>query len=337
MNTLNETELMTRAAWLYYQGGLNQEATAKHLGLTRARVNKLLSKARNVGLVSITVNSRDVGQLPLEEAIRQEFQLEYCIVTPPLNISTKDIGESETLKNFPLRAVGSAAASYLHDFLTAKPDAVIGVGWGRTLYQMTLSMAGIHAPNVKFVSMMGSLTANSAFNPFEVVQSFANVTGAEGYFLSAPFIADTPADRNVLLSQRAVAKALELAQKVDLALISVGELTECSILRVQDMISSEDLASLRAAGAVGDTNGVFFDENGKPVKHSLNDRTLASDFKDLKRANTMLLVAGREKVEAVYAFLRNGTAKGVVIDGDSALELHAKITTQKHDVAHCSS
>ena len=38
--------LMARAAWLYYVGGLNQEATAKRLGITRARVNKLLQDAR---------------------------------------------------------------------------------------------------------------------------------------------------------------------------------------------------------------------------------------------------------------------------------------------------
>ncbi len=329
MVTLNETELMTHAAWLYYQGGLNQEATATHLGLTRARVNKLLSKARREGLVSITINSHDVGQLPIQEAIRQEFQLEYCIVTPPLYLSSRDMEASEVLKKFPMRAVGSAAALYLRDFLASKPNAIIGVGWGRTLSQITRGMAGVQAPNAKFVSMMGSLTANSAFNPFEVVQGFANATGAEGYFLSVPFIADTPTDRNVLLSQRAVAKALELAQNADLALISVGELTERSVLREQEMISSENLASLRAAGAVGDTNGVFFDKNGKPINHPLNNRTLASSFDDLKRANTMLLVAGREKIEAAHAFLRNGTANGVVLDGDTAIELYAKITVQK--------
>ena len=46
--TQEDQVLMARAAWLYYIGGLNQEATAKRLGLTRARVNKLLADARDM-------------------------------------------------------------------------------------------------------------------------------------------------------------------------------------------------------------------------------------------------------------------------------------------------
>ena len=40
-------ELMARAAWLYHVGGLNQEAAAARLGVTRARVNKLLQETEH--------------------------------------------------------------------------------------------------------------------------------------------------------------------------------------------------------------------------------------------------------------------------------------------------
>ena len=43
----DEETLMARAAWLYYVGGLNQEEAARRLGITRARVNKLLADARH--------------------------------------------------------------------------------------------------------------------------------------------------------------------------------------------------------------------------------------------------------------------------------------------------
>ena len=87
-------------------------------------------------------------------------------------------------------------------------------------------MSGVRTPKAQFVSLMGSLTANSAFNPFEVVQALAEATGARAIFLPVPFIADSPEDRDVLLSQRAVARPLHLARYTDIALISVGELTE---------------------------------------------------------------------------------------------------------------
>lgn len=321
MSRMTEGQLMSRAAWLYYVGGLNQEQTSARLGLTRARVNRLLQQARETGLVAITVDRRDLGLLPVEDAIRREYGLDHCIATPALGLTAADRAENAALAEFPLRAVGSAAATFLRDALAAKPDAVVGTGWGRTLAQMARRMAGVSAPKARFISLMGSLTANSAFNPFEVVQSLAQATGAEGYFLPVPFIADSAADRDVLRSQRAVVTTLELARYADLALISVGELTEASLLRRQDMISADDLASLRRAGAVGDTNGIFFDASGQPVDHPLNARTLAVGLDDLRRAETVVLSFGVEKIGATRALLRSGVAKGLIVDGDAAMTL----------------
>ena len=247
---------MAQAAWLYYNGGLNQDETAKHMGLTRARVNKLLSQARETGLVSISIDERDLGLLIEEEAIRTAFGLDFCITTPPLGLAE---AQSDALEAMSLNMVGAAAAQFLRDYLGSSPEAVIGTGWGRTLERVSRNLPGASAPHAKFVSLMGSLASNSSFNPFEVVHAMAKATGAEGYFLPAPLIADSPQDRDVFMAQRGISNTLQLAAKADLALVSVGELTEQSVLRTQNMISAQDLQSLRAAGAVADTNGIFFD------------------------------------------------------------------------------
>ena len=194
----------------------------------------------------------------------------------------------------------------------------MGTGWGRTIEQMTLQLAGVRAPRARFISVMGSLTANSACNPFEVVHALARRTGAEGYFLPVPFIADTPEDRKVLLSQRSVVKAMEMARGSSICIISVGELTEDSLLRRQGMITRAELESLRAAGAVGDTNGIFFDSEGRQVDHELNRRTIALGLDDLKKVFVVLLVAGQEKAAAASALLKSGIINGLIIDGDAA-------------------
>jgi DNA-binding transcriptional regulator LsrR (DeoR family) len=320
MDDLSDLQLMSRAAWLYHVAGLNQEATAARMGLTRARVNKLLQQARETGLVSITINDRDVGLLPVEETLRRAFGLDFCIATPALGLG----GDSATLADIALRAVGTAGARFLRDRLAEKPDAIVGTGWGRTLAHLARQMSGVSTPGARFISLMGSLTANSAFNPFEVVQALAQATGGEGYFLPVPFIADTPEDRAVLLAQRVVARPLDLARRADVALISVGELTETSLLRTQGMITSEDLADLRRSGAVGDTNGIFFDAAGRPVDHPLNARSIGAGFPDLARATTILLSAGTSKTAATEALLRSGIIRGLIIDGDAALALAAR-------------
>jgi DNA-binding transcriptional regulator LsrR (DeoR family) len=319
--TQEDQVIMARAAWLYYIGGLNQEATAKRLGITRARVNKLLSDARDTGLVSITINPANVGLLPVEEAIRLKYGLDFCICTPALG---HDAGQAESdavLAPFAFRAVGAAAAAHLRRHLAETPLAVVGTGWGRTLEQMTLQLAGVSAPQARFISLMGSLTSNLAYNPFEVVHAFARTTGAEGYFLPVPFIADTPEVRTILLSQQSVRQAFDLAMSTTVAYISIGELREGSLLRSQGMISVRELAELRDLGAVGDTNGLFFDAKGRAVDHPLNRRTIALGFEDLGRTQTVALVAGKSKLEAAKGFLASGVARGLIIDGDTALEL----------------
>lgn len=317
MSDLTEIQLMSRAAWLYHIAGLNQEATAARMGVTRARVNRLLQQARESGLVSITINDRDVGLLPVEDALRRAFGLDFCHATPALGLK----GDAGDLAQIALRAVGTAGARVLRNRLAERPDLIVGTGWGRTLAHLSRQMSGMATPRARFISLMGSLTANSAFNPFEVVQALAQATGGEGYFLPVPFIADSPRDREILLAQSVVARPLDLARRAQIALISVGELTEASLLRQQGMIGAEDLADLRRAGAVGDTNGIFFDAVGRPVDHPLNARTIGAGFSDLARTETVLLSAGTAKTAATEALLRSGIVRGLVIDGDAALAL----------------
>jgi len=317
MAEIDTLDLMSRAAWLYFIGGLNQEETAIRLGTTRARINKLLQQAKDEGIVSISIASRGNDLLEIEDALRRRFGLERIICSPALGLS---LGAKlpGNLVDYPRRAVGSLAAHLLRDQLRHKPDSVIGTGWGRTLDQITRNMAGVSAPRARFVSLMGSLTANSAFNPFEVVQALARATGAEGYFLAVPFIANTPEDRETLLAQTTVKAVLDMARRPDMTIISVGELTDDSLLRRSSMITSVELDALLAAGAIGDTNGIFFNSSGAPVEHELNRRTLAVGFEALRATHTVLLSGGVEKAKATLGLLRSGIVKTLIIDGDTA-------------------
>lgn len=317
----SEESLMVRVAWLYYVGGYNQEATAARLGLTRARVNKILGEARESGLVSISIDHQNAGTLPLENALMQQYGLDFCISTPPFGFAQDGASDTEIRKQVSFRAVGVAAATYLKNFLADHQDATVGTGWGRTIEQMTLQLAGVRAPQARFISLMGSLTANSAYNPFEVVHMLARRTGGQGFFLPVPFIADSVEDRKVLVSQRSVARAMEIARSATVCFISAGELTEDSLLRRQGMLSQAQLESLRAAGAIGDTNGVFFDSEGRQVDHEMNQRTIALGLSELKHIQVVLLIAGQEKAVAARALLKSGIVNGLIIDGDAAIAL----------------
>ncbi len=330
MMTLNlaheaDADIMVRAAWLYHVGGLTQEEVARRLGLHRTRVVRLLSEARERGLVSVTINHETIRDLDIEAAIIRRYGLDFCLATPAMGFEASD-GEPRLAAAQELiarRAVGGAAANFLKGKLAAGTKLTVGVSWGRTLEQMTLHLSGVRNPRARFVSLMGSLTRNSASNPFEVVQALAARTGGEGYFLPVPFIADSEADRAVLMSQRTVAEALEMALAADLYLISVGELRETAFLRLHGMLSAAELESVRARGAVADSLGGLFGKDGVPIDHELSRRTLAVAFERLRGRDVVLAAGGVNKVAAVQALLRTGIVRGLIIDGDAARVLHA--------------
>jgi len=311
MTADDDAALMVRAAWLYHVGGLNQAETAARLGITRARVNRLLADAREAGHVTVVVDDRLAGALPLEDRLAARFGLSFCQVTPPLGLP------GEAGRRAAFRAVGLAAANMLRRELARRPDLTVGVAWGRTLDEMSRHVAGVNAPQARFVALMGSLFADAAANPFEVVHNLARRTAAQGIFLPVPFVADSAADRDMLLSQRLVAQALAVARTADIAVISVGELTETALLRRQGMISAEDLFRLRAAGAVADTTGRFFAAQGGEVADTIADRTLAVDLSTLE-GRVVLLAAGTQKREAATAVMRSGLVTGAILDGDLA-------------------
>ena len=69
-------QTILRVAWLYYMENLTQAEIGERLGLTRARVNRMLSEARQTGIVNIRLNSAFASCAELEHRLRRECGLD---------------------------------------------------------------------------------------------------------------------------------------------------------------------------------------------------------------------------------------------------------------------
>ena len=326
----SEPDELVRAAWLYYMAGHTQALTAEILGVSRVKAARLLAEAREAGIVKISIEHRLSATAEMEERLRRRFNLTFCRVTPPLLAWTAALKKAPR-SNTPLsagnaavenalarRAVGMTAARYLRERLQATERPLLGLAWGRTTAAMVDQLSGVRKPDATFVSLMGSLTLSSAANLFEVVHRLAEKTGGEGHFLPVPFIANSVADRDTLMSQRIVQEALALAARASLHFISLGECDRNGFLFEGGYLSAQELSGLNAAGAVGDAMGKFFDQNGRPVDSELNQRTLALDTRHFSGREVVALCAGSSKHRAIRGLLRTGFITGLVIDGDTA-------------------
>jgi DNA-binding transcriptional regulator LsrR (DeoR family) len=290
---------------LYYVEGMTQEQIARFMNISRAKVIRLLASARDNGIVRIRIEDRASEQIALERQLVAAFGLADTIVVP----APADEADITTV-------VGHAAGTYLTD--QVKDGMSVGVGWGATLHMSLKALGGQPCQRLSVVSLLGGMTHSRAVNPSAVARRIADAFGADCYQLTAPVMVADESVRAALWSEPGLRELLERARRVDLALVSVGDVSEEATLFRQGLLPRSALASLQAAGAVGDVLCHFIDAEGKVVDHPVNRRVVAVDLDDLRRVPRIVVAAGgRRKVAAIRAALK-GTGAGVLITDEGA-------------------
>ena len=305
------TDLGVRAAWLYYVEGLTQGEIARALRVSRAKVIRLLAAARESGVVSIRINAQGSEQLTLERQLARAFDLAEAIVTP----APTDPAASAAL-------VGHAAGAYLAE--QVHEGMSVGVGWGTTL-SLSLKAIGVQPQKrLSVVSLLGGMTHSRAVNPSAVARRMADAFGAECYQLTAPVFVADEATRAALWGEPALNDLRERARRVDIAMLSVGDVSEHATLFREGLLPRSVLASLAAAGAVGDVLCQFLDRDGRVVDHPVNRRVVAVSLADLQQVPRIVIAAGGErKAPAIRAALRATRARVLLTDEAAARKLLA--------------
>ncbi len=299
-----------RAAWLYHAGGLTQAEVARALGMTGIKAHRLLARARRDGVVTVLVEGAIGGCIALEDALRARHGLAVCRVVPGLG----EVG-------LPLRALGQAGAAYLRGVLEGVTGAVVGVGHGRSLAACIAYLPRINAPGMRLVSLLGGMPRLRTASPYEMIQAFAERTGAEAWLMPVPFFANAESERAVLIAQRGVREAFALAREAQLCVVGIGEIAESAFLRLSDAVSDADLGVLGEAGAVGEVLGRYFDAAGRMVPVELHRRVIAAPLEDLPGLTA--IAGGPGKEAAIAAVLRSGMLAGLITDEATARHLLA--------------
>jgi DNA-binding transcriptional regulator LsrR (DeoR family) len=285
-------DLKTKVAWLYYMEGMTQDEISKTLGLSRSRVLRILASSRQSGMVQIRVTTKLSYCVSLERALETRYGLERAIVIPkPQDASaTQDI-------------IGSVLGGYLSENIPEK--ATIGLGWGKTL---SASLPGIEyrdQTGISVLSMLGGLTRVSGANPSEFAWRLADRLNAECYLMAAPVFAPDARTREALLSHPGIQEIFRRASRLDLAILSVGDLSPFSTVSEYFLLERDELSALQAAGAVGDVLCRFIDADGNIIDHPVNERVVAVDPRDLRGARKLVLASGGwQKYEVIRGAMR---------------------------------
>ncbi|MGY6548896.1 MAG: sugar-binding transcriptional regulator [Roseinatronobacter sp.] len=314
MTTNRTDELRIRAAWMYYIEQRTQSDIASLLNIGRVTVVRLLAEARARNEVKIVIESDLSETVRIARALEQGFGLEEVILAPASNPT--DVAP----------AISAALGAYLSETVTA--HSRVGVGWGRTLYGSLPHITRRGLDGLEVISLLGGIIEARSFNPTEFAWQFAQIFGADAWLIPAPAVVDSETTKIALIERCGLGQLFARAGDLDLALLSVGALSERTTSLQVGLVSARDHAELRAAGAVGDVLTNFIDAEGRLVDHPINQRSISAGLERVCAARRRVLASGgADKKHALLAAIRAVRPHVLITDEHSARTLMACCTT----------
>lgn len=307
--------IATQIARLFFERQLTKTEIAQKVGISRFRVARLIDQALREKLV--TVEFRDI-QPPVDDglgrAVEERFGLSLCLAmrTPP--------GVSAEVQP----DLAGLAAAVLADL--ARPDEVLGVGWGSTIAAIADHMSSDKPGRVQVVQLAGGsrrIAVNES--PSELARRFAERLGASCHSLFAPAFVESPGLRAAFLRQPEVRETVAMFGKVTCAVLGVGAWADDqgaappSSLVAAAVIGHDDWEQLRAEGAIGDLLLYPFTAEGRFVGDELAARSIAISLDQLRSVPRAMAVAGgTDKVLAIRGALSSGILTMLVTDTATA-------------------
>ncbi len=307
-----EINLAARVAWMSFLGDLTQSEIGKRLGLSRARVHRLILLAREMGLVRVSIEGRPAECLDMEASLAGRFGLSSCTVSPYLRESTVEEG-------IAIASVGQTAGQLLGQHLLMDTTRSIAVGTGRTMLAAVTAMPKVPRPDLSIYALNGSLTDQLAINPYDVVPTFAERTEGRAHMLPIPYFARSRQEQALYLDQSPVAAARAAAAGADIFISGIGSLESADGFLVSELLSRAETKELAAKGAVAEFFGRFLDESGRDVvQDTVFPLSVRGDPREqsatAKQPRFFALAAGRQKLRATLAVLRSGAVSDLVVD-----------------------
>jgi len=314
MTTLDEQRLMTKVAKMYYEWDLNQADIAKQLGISQATVSRLFKRAREEGIVRISVNTPSGVNADLEGNLIHKFGLRDAIVVDVLRDDENQL----------MHDLGAAAAYYVENVI--KDNEVIGISsWSETLLAMIDAMHFVTGrKNVSVIQILGGMGNPSAeIHAARLTSRLVNLVNGSAVFLPTPGVVGTEAALQVLMQDEYVSEAIGLFDKVTLALVGIGAVEPSKLLTLSgNIFSQEEKDYLRQHGAVGDILLRFFDIQGNSVESTFNQRVISMQLEQLRNVERSVGIAGGvRKYEAVLGALNGHWINVLITDRQTAEKL----------------
>ena len=294
--------LATKAAWYYYMEDNTQAQIAEVMGISRAKVIRLLEEARAQGIVQFSFRKNDSQRISAEQLLIDRFGLKDAFVVPtPLDSSAIN------------QSIAQSAAHYVSDHL--REDGYLNIGYGDTVSRMLGFLAKNREESLNVVSLTGG------------VSYYLPTVGTTAYsmrlFLTpSPLVVSSRQVRDALLDEKSLQDVSTMTEYADMSVVGIGAAVEGATVLRNGILNEGELAVLKMQGAVGDILNHFVDKDGNLIQTEIEDRVISTDLNKLRQLKNVVGIAGgKDKVTAIKAVLNGGYLNVLITDSDTATEL----------------
>lgn len=311
---MDREETVLAASSMYYLQDMKMEKIASRLHMSRSSVSRLLKRARDTGLVEITLRPTPTLAPAVGLRIAERFSVETHVI--PVS-DTAD--EAERLEQVA-RATGRMVSGWFDS------DMVLGVAWGTTLAAISEHLNRKPTRGSAIVQLNGAANTRTSGVDYagNLISRFADAFDARVHHFPVPAFFDYAETRRAMWRERSIARVLDMQRRADIALFSVGALggDVPSHVYSAGYLERADIDTLELEGVVGDVCTVFLRADGTYRDLSLNERATGPTPDELLSVpRRVCAVAGDSKVVPLLAALRSGVVTHLVVDEQTALSL----------------
>ncbi len=286
---LEKQKRLAYVARRYYLEDQKQSDIARELGVSRPLVSRMLSEARELGLVEITVH---------EPGARAAKLLDRLSGSVRGGVLVEEGADNDETNRF----LSQGAMELLEQLGTRR----LGVGWGYLIGQLVSWLEENPQPNSTITDIC-PLVGNASiparnYQSNENVRLMAQQMGATPHFLYLPALPDSLEEKQVLCSTEVYRQIHQRWEELDTALVNIG-----------DYPSSPDFASLVRYGsllqrqrACGRMLIYYFNEDGFVIQ-SEQDFAIQIPIDILKRCpNIIGVCSANTSAKALRGALKSG-------------------------------
>lgn len=300
-----DVRLLVRVAQMYYEEGANQSEIAEKLRISKATISRILSEAKEEGIVTVKVhNPISQENIEIEKEMERRFALKEVIIIPSNSQNTLDIKKD----------LAKVAAGYLERII--KQGQSIGISMGSTLKEIPPYIKNQRSNDFTFIPLLGGIgQINIDLHPNQIAQEFAKKFKGNYKLLHAPAIVENMKAKEAFIKDSHVQAILNMGENVHIGVFGIGSLSNTSTLLKSGYYSNEDIKSLRDRGAVGDISSRFINEKGQGEIFEFNNRVIGLSLEKIKNIPLSVGIAGgEEKAQPILAVLRGGYINVLITD-----------------------